>query len=235
MLAWPPPYRIKTHLRAKSIKLHVKTAGLEITVPPRFDIKTIPDLLEEHSAWIIKHLSAVITPIEPVLPTTISLRACERNWQVRYIQTKIATTTLMENASQELVLMGATHHQLRCRKILTTWIKDCARLFLEKELYALSQMIGLSYQRLTIRDQKTVWGSCTSSKNINLNYKLIFLPNILMRYVLIHELCHLKHLNHSKKFWMLVQQYDPEWKMHRLFLRRVNQYIPAWLSGASVN
>ena len=82
--------------------------------------------------------------------------------------------------------------------------REDARKFVTQRLEELNQRYGYGYNKIAIRDQKTCWGSCSARKNLNFNYKIIFLPAELQDYVLVHELCHLKELNHSRKFWDLV-------------------------------
>jgi predicted metal-dependent hydrolase len=71
---------------------------------------------------------------------------------------------------------------------------------------------SLPYNRVSIRGQKTRWGSCSSDKNINLNYKLLFLEPEFVKYIIIHELCHTIHLNHSREFWQLVGDFYPDYR-----------------------
>ncbi len=91
------------------------------------------------------------------------------------------------------------------------------------------QCVSPIYKNLTFRGQKTVWGSCSSKKNINLNYKLLFLPARLVRYVLVHELCHIVHLDHSRRFWALVEQYEPDYARLKKELRHADHYMPEWI------
>ena len=80
-------------------------------------------------------------------------------------------------------------------------------------------MLGVSYGRITVRHQKTRWGSCSGKKNLNFNCLLMLAPEAVRDYVVIHELCHLKEMNHSARFWALVQSIMPEYKQHRQWLR----------------
>ena len=79
--------------------------------------------------------------------------------------------------------------------------------------------IVFEYNRIAIRNQKTRWGSCSSNKNLNFNYKIVFLPYELAEYLVVHELCHLKHFNHSKDFWGLVEVFCPNYKSHQNILK----------------
>ncbi len=97
--------------------------------------------------------------------------------------------------------------------------KERARQLVEERIAFFNQMLGLTFNRLSIRNQKSRWGSCSSKKNININYKIIFLTPRQQDYIIVHELCHLQHMNHSPKFWALVEQLIPEYRTLRKELR----------------
>lgn len=92
--------------------------------------------------------------------------------------------------------------------------------FLRKAEYFAGQM-GVRYGRITIRSQKTRWGSCSSRGNLNFNYQLYFLPEELMDYVVIHELAHRKHMNHSADFWKEVERFCPAYREKRRLLQQI--------------
>lgn len=91
---------------------------------------------------------------------------------------------------------------------------------LPRRLQALGAEIGLSPRRITIRNQRTRWGSCSAKATISLNWRLVQVPDLARDYVLVHELCHLRHLNHSTAFWAMVRQYCPQHKAHESWLRQ---------------
>lgn len=94
-----------------------------------------------------------------------------------------------------------------------------ARLHLAERVRHWSQVMGLHPSGISFRKQKTRWGSCSSDGHISLNWKLIFAPEAVIDYVVIHELAHLRHQNHSQQFWNLVLQFDPAAHSHRKWLR----------------
>ena len=82
-----------------------------------------------------------------------------------------------------------------------------------------AEKLGVSYGKITLRQQKTRWGSCSSEKNLNFNWKLILAPPEVLDYVVVHELCHLKEMNHSKAFWDEVGKVMPEYETYKLWLK----------------
>jgi len=89
--------------------------------------------------------------------------------------------------------------------------KEEARSYIIQRLRMYSDVYGFKFNRVSIRNQKTRWGSCSKKGNLNFNYRILKLPNHLAEYIIIHELCHLKEFNHSKKFWNLVAQIMPRY------------------------
>lgn len=99
--------------------------------------------------------------------------------------------------------------------------KETARIFIEEKVRYFSEFYGLNFNRIAIRDQKTCWGSCSKKRNLNFNYKIMFLPEHLVNYIIAHEVCHLKEMNHSRRFWDLLSQSIPNYYNTRRELKKV--------------
>jgi predicted metal-dependent hydrolase len=103
---------------------------------------------------------------------------------------------------------------------LEQWYRTEAAKLINERADKLSSQMGISYKRVAIRGQKTRWGSCSHRKNLSFNWKLIMAPEPVIDYVIIHELTHLKEMNHSKRFWELVAEYCPAWRDYKKWLKR---------------
>lgn len=101
--------------------------------------------------------------------------------------------------------------------------KEAAREHVFARLQHFNQHYQLSWNRVSIRNQRRCWGSCSARKNLNFSYKLLLLPPHLCDYVVVHELCHLKELNHSERFWNLVAETLPDYKHRMRELRSIEK------------
>lgn len=103
--------------------------------------------------------------------------------------------------------------------LLSNWYKIQANIIVKDRVNKLAAKCSLFPTKSIIRNQKTRWGSCNSKKEIRLNWRLILMPYYVMDYIIIHELCHLKYMNHSKDFWSLVEKYDTNYKLAEIWLK----------------
>jgi len=227
---WPPTYIVKRHRKAKYVKLRaVRSKGLVVTIPFRFNAKQVPSIIEENRAWIEKQLANLVITQVTSLPETIYFQCSDETWKIDYVVMKARLSLVERHQLKEVILLGDTASHPACRIKLIAWIKMQAKTQLTDLLNQLSEMTQLKFTGVTIRNQKTLWGSCNSDKTIHLNYKLIFLPLHLVKHVIIHELCHTVYLNHSRRFWHLVGKHDGDWKRHRKELRHADNFIPDWI------
>ena len=97
--------------------------------------------------------------------------------------------------------------------------KSLARMTLSAKVRFWAAKMGVTYGTISIRQQATRWGSCSSKGNLNFNYRLAYLPQELLDYVVVHELAHIAHKNHGPQFWALVERYLPDYRARRAMLR----------------
>ena len=98
--------------------------------------------------------------------------------------------------------------------------RERIQTFIEEKVSHYASVMGVSYGRITMRNQKTRWGSCSSEGNLNFNCRLLFVPDRIVDYVVIHELAHRRFMNHSKAFWKEVEKYMPDYKEQKKLLSR---------------
>jgi predicted metal-dependent hydrolase len=226
-----PAHTLRISNRARSVRLQVtRHDGLVVIIPAKFDQRLIPGILMEKSDWIRRTLEKVRK--EPdiklaAMPEKLELRSVGETWMVVYRTEPIKHVRLEQQAhGRVLIVSGKVNDRKAVTSVLKAWLKGKAGTILPDWLQKLSLEYGLSYNGLTIRDQKTRWGSCSSLKHINLNLKLILLPAHLIDYVLIHELCHTRALSHSAVFWNLVGSYYPDYKTARKQIREISRSLP---------
>ena len=102
---------------------------------------------------------------------------------------------------------------------------EAAREYFPKRVAYFLPLTGGSYERITIRDQKTRWGSCSAKGTLSFNWRLMLAPPAVLDYVVVHELCHLTHMDHSAAFWALVEQVCPDYRTHRKWLKEHGQEL----------
>lgn len=98
--------------------------------------------------------------------------------------------------------------------------KEQARKIIQSKIEKFNRHYGFQFGKISVKNQKRCWGSCSGKKNLNFNYKIVFLPDDLRDYIIVHEICHLEELNHKKKFWSLVSETIPNYKLLRRKLRQ---------------
>jgi predicted metal-dependent hydrolase len=234
------PYILRISGKAKHVRFQVSVEkGLEVVVPKRFSLSRVPSLVEKNSQWIERAFQKAKVSVEligPVpiwqMPEEITLFALDHTWSVLTRRHDIKTVVVRETSAKTLFAHGAIEDAAACQRALQRWLTRKAEDQLIHWLKRVSDQTGLRYATTSIRQQQTRWGSCSSRRSISLNARLLFLPPELVTYVLVHELCHTKHLNHSPKFWQLVEYHLPDYRQFNRQLRDCGRYLPGWLTAS---
>lgn len=230
-----PDYRIRVSQRAKRMQLKVSPLGtVEVVIPYGHNPNKIPAFVSEHRAWINKTLARMKQhhwtqpELKQLLPVQIKLLAVDKMWTVEY-DIDAAQRNLSVKKTNDMRLRVNAKDEVTSREVLRRWFIVEAKFHLLPWLRQVSHDVDLHFTKATVRGQKTRWGSCTARKNISLNRNLLFLPSQVVRYLFIHELCHTVYLNHSKKYWALVETLEPDYRSLDAELRKADRYVPLWI------
>jgi predicted metal-dependent hydrolase len=195
-------YTLKRSSKARLVWLNIKRqVGLTITVPRRYDTRHLTPFLETKSTWILNHLG----------------RLCHEAENASQTQSQ-KTDTICYLGNQVNLEQLKTECGIPVGSDLRLWMQNEAARIILLKVGQLSFRMGLTFNTVRIRDQRSRWGSCSCKKNLNFNWRLIMAPPPALEYVVIHELCHLKEMNHSRTFWAMVEEYSPEWRFQRKWL-----------------
>jgi predicted metal-dependent hydrolase len=226
-------FSVRESGRARRLSIKVFPRGrVEVVVPKRTRPADVRQFVESHRDWISKARDAFAaehTPEPFALPQIVKLNSIDRRFHVRYQPRGGVHNVKYRVQSDAVVLSGCTTNEKLCVQALKRWLMSLAKREYLPRLRALSGLTGTSYKKMHVRGQRTCWGSHSSNGTISLNYCLMFLDPAHLRYVMIHELCHARHMNHSRRFWALVRQFEPEYRRLDKDLDSSWKQIPTWV------
>jgi predicted metal-dependent hydrolase len=226
-------FSVRQSPRARRLSIKVFPRGrVEVIVPRRTSAKAVREFVESHRNWIRDTRAAFAAehPPEPfALPTSVHLPAIERSFCVRYERDDGASGVRYRVVGNTVVLSGDTGNEGQCVAGLKRWLASLGKKEYLPRLRGLSEETGNPFRKLHVRGQKTCWGSHSSTGTISLNYCLMFLEPRLLRYVMIHELCHARHMNHSASFWRLVGSFERNYRHLDKSLNASWKRIPTWV------
>ncbi len=228
-------YTVRMSRRARRARIVVRPdMSVEVVLPQGFSDHHAAGFVREKKGWIERSLrrfsdldtSCTAAGYDP-FPQSIRLDAVGMELPVTYQKTASDRIRVFE-LEEGLYLKGHTDDADQVRIALQGWLKQKAKELLPPMLEKLAVQFGYRYQKLTIRLQKSRWGSCSRAGSISLNAKLLLLPPHLCRYVMLHELAHLKYLNHSRRFWAEVERTDSDYQSHIRDMRNVAARVHGW-------
>ena len=204
----------------KSIAIEITRDGqVFVRAPKGISEHDLKRVLKSRQRWIYVRVMAARerNPIERLYETgrKLLLLGQELELQIEYEQSR-ERVFLIENKLHVWIL---EEHKELIPKMLEQWYRHQARKVLRELTDYYARIMKLKVNQIAIKDQKTRWGSCSSKQNLNFNYRLVMAPQPVIEYVVIHELCHMIHMNHSKEFWKEVEKFQPEYKQYRKWLK----------------
>lgn len=226
---------IRESLRARQLIIQVlPPRTVEIVVPKGMRPDSVQSFVHEHREWIRRAGRELVEsyPDPEFRPTSIELTAIDRTVTVRYELTNDGRPRFAIR-NDELIVFCGDDDFTDARVLLRRWLLCTGRAELKPRLMDLGSRIGLTPEKVQMRLQRTRWGSCSSRRVISVNAALLMVAPELMRYLFLHELCHLKHMSHSRRYWELVALHEPEFRQLDRRLGDCWKHMPAWLSVGS--
>jgi len=223
-------YVVKRSQRARYVRIEVsRDNGVVVVVPRRYRIDDVASLLKEKGSWVVRKLagSEAAPPgpvgrnlkggdLVPYLGRDLELlvRKDGNRWPVAKLE-----------GGRLLVSLGVSDSDPGAA--VERWYRAQAERLIGRKAEEVSASLGLPYARLTIRGQRTRWGSCSQKGTLSFNWKLMMAPEPIIDYVVVHEICHLREMNHSRNFWKLVAENCPQWREHRKWLKEQESHLVA--------
>ncbi|MEO8135980.1 MAG: SprT family zinc-dependent metalloprotease [Betaproteobacteria bacterium] len=228
-------FSIRYSAQARSARLRIGAReGLVVLVPSGLRRDKVQQIVSSKVNWIAARLAEfdsvrhLIAQPAAVRPQAFDLPALAESWCVEYREVRRASVGARTDLPGRIVVYGAIDNVQACHAALRRWLARHATETLRSWLESVSMQCGPAPTDIAIKNQRTRWGSCARTGRISLNCKLLFLPRALVRYVMVHELCHLLEPNHSSRFWALVRSMDREADAHHGQMRDAWKLVPAW-------
>jgi predicted metal-dependent hydrolase len=211
-------YQIKRSSRSLNLRISINGQGQVVVSAP----KLIPEFLikkfvEGQRVWIEKNLQ-VLEKRQAKLDLD-QLYIFDKKYQLQVDSN--ANKSEIKVLGEQLLLhstVALSKKQIRDR--LEAFFKKTAAAYILRKTPIIARQMEVSYQKISLRQQSSRWGSCSSRGNLNFNWRLVHYPPKVIDYVIIHELAHRIELNHSRRFWAIVRQYDPEYLLHKAALSK---------------
>lgn len=212
---------LKQSTRIRGIRLEIhKDTGLIVVVPKKHRADQIDELLVKKSSWILRHLPAG----KPVQMPLFS-KEIDHGEKIRYMDKQIEVVVSRDghgktsaNLKDNTLFISCSNRPSSHVKILENWYRQQAYRVFKQKADTFKTAMGLDYNRIVIRGQRKRWASASPGGNLSINWKLLLAPEAIVDYVIMHELSHIKHMDHSKKFWGFLSVYCPKWREYRKWL-----------------
>lgn len=227
--------RVRVSPRARRLSLRVyPDARVEVVVPPRARPREIEHFIAAHREWIdAKRAQALANrpAPEPFPPPFIDFALTGERWRVQLAGgtggIRIAEPRAAD--AERVLRISGDARPSALRRALRAWLLRAARERLEPRVAARAAASGVRYARVSIRRQRSRWGSCSVRGTISLNVCLLFQRAPVVDYLIVHELTHVKHMNHSARFWRAVEVDCAQWRELDRELVRGWRTVPRWV------
>jgi hypothetical protein len=210
-------YTLNRNNRSRNVRIRIADKGeVIVSAPPRAPLWQIDRFVQEQQEWIMHNVAKVKARTVHTNPQELQLFGKTYTKKIEENGTKVGVVIRGDQA----IITPVSNTKASVEKAIATFLKTTAEKYIKPRTIQLGKKMQTSFGRVTLREQQTRWGSCSSEGNLNFNWRLVHHPPAVIDYVIIHELAHRTHMDHSHAFWDLVAKYDPEYLKHRGWLKR---------------
>jgi predicted metal-dependent hydrolase len=217
------PYQLNVSPRARRLRITVSDSGITLVLPAGFPVREGEAFMSKNSVWILaqmeKHEQRARSERNTLPKDVILLRGTATRVERKEEATRLSRARV-EEQNGHLTLALPAGRTDTAPEVLERWLRGLARVEITNLVRQEARRMHASPKTVTIRDQRTRWGSCSSTGTLSFNWRLIMVPPTVMQYVVVHELAHMSVPNHSRDFWNLVSQYYPAYQEARAWLRK---------------
>lgn len=219
------PYYLRRSSQRRTIGLSIDHRGLRVGAPTGARLADIEAAIRRHGDWVLEKLDAWAERVVPVaLEICDGLRLPLLGGELTIRIAAGANRAIWSADGRQLTLcLGASGN---ARRVLERALRERARELFGQRLHLHAPRLGVHLPPLALSSARTRWGSCSSRTGIRLNWRLVFFPLPVIDYVVAHELAHLKEMNHSPRFWAVVEGLCPDWRSLRAELKRLGPSCP---------
>ena len=210
---------IKKNKLSKNYKLTFDKKNLRglVSIPYYVSFKSGFEFANENVKWLYEEINKIL-PLVPIKHNT-SLLIMGKRMKIIFEEDNFNKVNIKNN--KIIIISNKDGH----KKIFKKWI--VCQILNQSKNYVdiISKSLDLNIKAIKISNSFNYWGSCNSAGIIHLNWRLIFAPTKILKYIIVHELCHLKEFNHTKNFWLLVKKFCPDYKNQILWLKKNDSYL----------
>jgi len=201
------PVRVRRHLQARryTLRIHAACREVVLTMPPRGSLREAHAFANSHRAWIAARLGRLPDAVPFAHGAALPLRGVE--YRIEHRRGVRGTVWLEQTGGQNLLCVAGDEAHVSRR--LRDFLKREAKHDLEVASRHAAQALGVHFSRISLRDPSSRWGSCSSTGVLSYSWRLILAPAFVLEYLAAHEVAHLVEMNHSRRFWRLVEQICP--------------------------
>lgn len=218
-------FELRVSPRARGVYLKISLEeGLEVVIPRYYDMRRVPNILQKKARWILRNLEKISKQRQhrQLFGDGMGISILGQTKKLRLLQ----DVKMPIEETVDTIIMGEPKGIAVARARLERYMRLKAQHFFNERVREWSMVMETRFRKLSVRAQKSRWGSCNRHDDISLNWRLLLLPIEVVDYVIIHELAHTFHHNHSKKFYVVLEKFCPDYKKRRKVLSEMQNILP---------